>query len=87
MRVGEVDVRNRQAEQISAHGVVEHPCWDFKKSTRRRTRGATYTKAREPRSRGRTVVVLYNRNGPHFSLCNITPSEFALKIVLEKQAA
>ena len=29
----------------------------------------------------------YNRNRPHTSLGNITPSEFALKIVLEKQAA
>lgn len=29
----------------------------------------------------------YNRNRPHSSLGNFTPSEFALKIFLEKQAA
>jgi putative transposase len=29
----------------------------------------------------------YNANRPHSSLGNITPSEFAMKIVLEKQAA
>ena len=29
----------------------------------------------------------YNVNRPHSSLGNITPSEFAMKIVLEKQAA
>ncbi|NEJ01291.1 transposase [Rhizobium leguminosarum] len=29
----------------------------------------------------------YNQNRPHSSLGNIIPSEFALKIVLEKQAA
>lgn len=109
----EIDVRNWQAEPISAHGAVEHPCWDFKKSIRRRTRkaaaenmrpfgrlmdvnkspdiartrAATDTKVREPRSRGCSVVVLYNRNRPHSSLGNITPSEFAKKMAMEKQAA
>ncbi|RYG27463.1 IS3 family transposase, partial [bacterium] len=29
----------------------------------------------------------YNRNRPHSSLGNITPSEFASQIALEKQAA
>jgi putative transposase len=29
----------------------------------------------------------YNRNRPHSSLANITPSEFAMKIAMEKQAA
>ena len=29
----------------------------------------------------------YNSNRPHSSLGNITPSEFAMKILLEKQAA
>jgi putative transposase len=29
----------------------------------------------------------YNRNRPHSSLGNITPSEFAMKMIMEKQAA
>lgn len=29
----------------------------------------------------------YNRNRPHASLGNFTPSEFALKMAMEKQAA
>jgi putative transposase len=29
----------------------------------------------------------YNRNRPHSSLGNITPSEFAMKMAMEKQAA
>ena len=29
----------------------------------------------------------YNRNRPHSSLGNITPSEFAMKMTMEKQAA
>ena len=29
----------------------------------------------------------YNRNRPHASLGNLTPSEFAMKMVLQKQAA
>jgi putative transposase len=29
----------------------------------------------------------YNQNRPHSSLGNITPNEFAMKMVLEKQAA
>jgi putative transposase len=29
----------------------------------------------------------YNRNRPHSSLGNITPNEFAMKMILEKQAA
>ncbi|WP_337333407.1 integrase core domain-containing protein [Xaviernesmea oryzae] len=35
----------------------------------------------------RSAVVLYNRNRPHSSLGNSTPSEFAMKMVMEKQAA
>ncbi|WP_147293960.1 integrase core domain-containing protein, partial [Ciceribacter selenitireducens] len=29
----------------------------------------------------------YNKNRPHSSLGNITPSEFAMKMAMEKQAA
>ncbi|MBU0831750.1 MAG: integrase core domain-containing protein, partial [Alphaproteobacteria bacterium] len=29
----------------------------------------------------------YNRNRPHSSLGNMTPSEFAMKMAMEKQAA
>lgn len=40
MQACEIDVRNRRTAPISAHGAVEHPCRDFKKSVRRRTRKA-----------------------------------------------
>ncbi|MBX4917827.1 hypothetical protein HJA76_20075 [Rhizobium bangladeshense] len=42
-----------------------------------RTRDATDTKAREPRSRGCSVVVLYNHFRPHSSLGYKTPADFA----------
>ncbi|RKD35503.1 hypothetical protein BJ928_14412, partial [Rhizobium sp. WW_1] len=45
-----------------------------------RTRDATDTKAREPRSRGCCVVVLYNDHRPHSGLGWMTPAEFAQTI-------
>ncbi|ERM03451.1 hypothetical protein Q644_11035 [Brucella intermedia 229E] len=46
-----IDVRNRQAAPISAQGTVEHPCWDFKMSARRRIRKAAAENMRLLRQR------------------------------------
>ncbi|MBB4218868.1 hypothetical protein FHT79_006090 [Rhizobium sp. BK212] len=45
-----------------------------------RTKDATDTRAREPRSRGCSVVVLYNDHRPHSGLGWLMPAEFAQTI-------
>ena len=74
MQAPEIDVRNRQAAPISAHGAVEHPCWDFKKPIRRSTRKAT---AKNIHTLGQRRMDMYELTGPSMpriqKLANLGP--------------
>ncbi|ESZ03468.1 hypothetical protein X737_37625 [Mesorhizobium sp. L48C026A00] len=61
MQAREIDVRNRQAAPISAHGAVEHPCWDFKKPIRRSTRKAA---AENIRTFGQRLMDMHELTAP-----------------------
>lgn len=52
-----------------------------------RTKDATDIKAREPPSRGCTVVVLYNTARPHSQIAWQTPAEFATTFNLRRSLA
>jgi putative transposase len=74
-RAGQADVR---------HGLVESFNGSFRDECLNETLFSSLTRVR-------TEITAWkeddNRNRPHSSLGHITPSEFALKIVPEKQAA